>query len=174
MNNFVFSQDPLLYQNISQAMKPQPEFDPRQQFDNALAQYQQMQQALSSKMGSVQEGGKDHLGELDDMMKELDETVASKLQGNEEFTEINSQLQSMIQEELMRGVKWKINAKPEAISKIDSLKKMITTAKKEQAIEEKKNMMELNDYLNNYSSMSFDDYKRIKNQTKNVEHYENS
>ena len=170
MNNFVFSQDPLLYQNISQAMKPQPEFDPRQQFDNALAQYQQMQQALNSKMGSVQEGGKDHLGELDDMMKELDETVASKLQGNEEFTEVNSQLQSMIQEELMRGVKWKINAKPEAISKIDSLKKMI----KEQAIEEKKNMMELNDYLNNYSSMSFDDYKRIKNQTKNVEHYENS
>ena len=172
MNNFVFSQDPLLYQNISQAMKPQPEFDPRQQFDSALAQYQQMQQALNSKV--YQENGKDHLGELDDMMKELDETVVSKLQGNEEFTEVNAQLQSMIQEELMRGVKWKINAKPEAISKIDSLKKMITTAKKEQAIEEKKNMMELNDYLNNYSSMSFDDYKRIKNQTKNVEHYENS
>lgn len=174
MNNFVFSQDPLLYQNISQAMKPQPDFDPRQQFDNALAQYQQMQQALSSKMGAVQEGGKDHLGELDDIMRDLDENVASKLQENTDFVEINSQLQSMIQEELMRGVKWKINAKPEAISKIDSLKKMIATAKKEQAVEEKKNMMELNDYLNNYSSMSFDDYKRIKNQTKNVEHYENS
>lgn len=174
MNNFVFSQDPLLYQNISQAMKPQPDFDPRQQFDNALVQYQQMQQALSSKMGAVQEGGKDHLGELDDIMRDLDENVASKLQENTDFVEINSQLQSMIQEELMRGVKWKINAKPEAISKIDSLKKMIATAKKEQAVEEKKNMMELNDYLNNYSSMSFDDYKRIKNQTKNVEHYENS
>ena len=40
--------------------------------------------------------------------------------------------------------------------------------------ENNRNMMELNDYLNNYSSMSFDDYKRIKNQTKNVEHYENS
>lgn len=174
MNNFVFSQDPLLYQNISQAMKPQPDFDPRQQFDNALAQYQQMQQTLSSKMGAVQEGGKDHLGELDDIMRDLDENVVSKLQENTDFVEINSQLQSMIQEELMRGVKWKINAKPEAISKIDSLKKMIATAKKEQAVEEKKNMMELNDYLNNYSSMSFDDYKRIKNQTKNVEHYENS
>lgn len=172
MNNFVFSQDPLLYQNISHAMKPQPEFDPRQQFDNALAQYQQMQQALNSKV--YQENGKDHLGELDELMRELDENVASKLQGNTDFVTINNELQGMIQEELMRGVKWKINAKPEAISKIDALKKHISAAKKEQAVEEKKNMMELNDYLNNYSSMSFDDYKRIKNQTKNVEHYENS
>ena len=172
MNNFVFSQDPLLYQNISHAMKPQPDFDPRQQFDSALAQYQQMQQALNSRAN--QESGKDHLGELDELMKELDESVAAKLQGNEEFVAVNAELQGMIQEELMRGVKWKINAKPEAISKIDTLKKYITTAKKEQAVEEKKNMMELNDYLNNYSSMSFDDYKRIKTQTKKVEHYENS
>ena len=119
--------------------------------------------------GLQQETGKDHLGELDTMMKELDETVANKLQANSEFVDINNQLQGMIQEEIMKTVRWKINSKPEAITKIDSLKKMITTAKKEQSVEEKKNMMELNDYLNNYSSMSFDDYKRIKNQTKNVE-----
>ena len=49
------------------------------------------------------------------------------------------------------------------------LKNIIRNAKKEQAAEEKKNMMELNDYLNHYSSMSFDDYKRIKSQTKNIE-----
>lgn len=174
MNNFVFSQDPLLYQNIGQAMRPQPEYDPRQQFDNALAQYQQMQQALNNKMQTQNEGGKDYLGELDNMMKELDEGVAEKLQANSEFVELNNQLQMMIQEEIMKTVRWKINGKPEAISKIDSLKKLITTAKKEHAVEEKKNLMEINDYLNHYSSMSFDDYKRIKIQTKNVESHENS
>ena len=174
MNNFVFSQDPLLYQNIGQAMRPQPEFDPRQQFDNALAQYQQMQQTLNNKIQQQSENGKDYLGELDNMMRELDENVTEKLQANTEFVELNGQLQGMIQEEIMKTVRWKINSKPEAISKIDSLKKIINTAKKEQAVEEKKNLMELNDYLNNYSSMSFDDYKRIKNQTKNVENYEGS
>lgn len=169
MNNFVFSQDPLLYQNIGQAMKQQPDFDPRQQFDNAVAQYQQMQQALNAKQVQMQESGKDYLGELDEMMKDLDETVAGKLQNNSEFVDLNNQLQAMIQEEIMRNVRWKINNRPEAISKIDSIKQMIKTAQKEQAVEEKKNMMELNDYLNHYSSMSFDDYKRIKSQTKNIE-----
>lgn len=170
MNNFVFSQDPLLYQNIGQAMKSQPDFDPRQQFDMALAQYQQMQQALNNKQQNPQEtGAKDYLGELDDMMKDLDEGIASKLNENEEFVKTNNQIQMMIQAEIMKGVKWKINTNPDAVSKIDNLKTMIKNAKKEQAAEEKKNMMELNDYLNHYSSMSFDDYKRIKSQTKNVE-----
>lgn len=175
MNNFVFSQDPLLYQNIGQALRQQPDFDPRQQFDMALSQYNQMQQALNNKQQSIQEqSGKDYLGELDDIMKDLDEGLVAKLQGDKDFVDTNNQIQSMIQAEIMRGVKWKINTNPDAIAKIDSLKSIIKNAQKEQVAEEKKNMMELNDYLNHYSSMSFDDYKRIKSQTKNVEQYESS
>jgi uncharacterized UPF0160 family protein len=170
MNNFVFSQDPLLYQNIGQAMRTQPEYDPRQQFDMALAQYNQMQQALNNKQNGQQDTGvKDYLGELDEILQDLDESVKNKLNDNEEFVEINTQIQTMIQTEIMKGVKWKINSNPEAVSKIDNLKTIIKNVKKEQIAEEKKNMLELNDYLNHYSSMSFDDYKRIKSQTQNVE-----
>lgn len=170
MNNFVFSQDPLLYQNIGQAMRPQPEYDPRQQFDMALAQYNQMQQALNNKQNRQQDtGAKDYLGELDEILQDLDDSVKNKLNDNEEFVEINTQIQTMIQTEIMKGVKWKINSNPEAVSKIDNLKTIIKNVKKEQIAEEKKNMLELNDYLNHYSSMSFDDYKRIKSQTQNVE-----
>ena len=97
------------------------------------------------------------------MVKELDEEVMAKLQMNEEFAMLNNEIQEMIQEEIMRSVRWKINSNPEAISKIDTMKKMIKTTQKEQQIEEKKSMMELNDYITNYSSMSFDEYKRIKN-----------
>ena len=156
-------------------MRQQPDFDPRQQFDMALSQYNQMQQALNNKQQSIQEqSGKDYLGELDDIMKDLDEGLVAKLQGDKDFVDTNNQIQSMIQAEIMRGVKWKINTNPDAIAKIDSLKSIIKNAQKEQVAEEKKNMMELNDYLNHYSSMSFDDYKRIKSQTKNVEQYESS
>lgn len=167
MNNFVFSQDPLLYQNLSSPLsRPgQGEYDMKQQLDNAIAQYQSMQQSFNSKQSPQ---GKDHLGELDELMKELDDSVAEKLKTNQEFITLNAQVQEMIQAEIMRSVKWKINSNPDAIAKIDSLKGMIKTATKEQTAEEKRNMLELNDYLNNYSSMSFDDYKRIKTQTKNV------
>jgi hypothetical protein len=166
MNNFVFSgNDPLLYNSLSSNIQRQMpnEIDIRQQFDNALAQYQQAQQNFLNKQQLPPEKeSKDYLGELDDMVKELDEEVMARLQGNEEFIMLNAEIQQMIQNEIMRSVRWKINSNPDAINKIETLKKTIKAAQKEQQVEEKRNMMELNDYITNYSSMSFDDYKRIK------------
>lgn len=167
MNNFVFSgNDPLLYNTMASNVQRQmpPEMDVRQQLDNALAQYQQAQQNLLAKQPPQQpeKEHKDYLGELDEMVKELDEEVMGRLQVNEEFITLNAEIQQMIQNEIMKSVRWKINSNPEAISKIETLKKTIKTAQKEQQAEEKRSMMELNDYITNYSSMSFDDYKRIK------------
>lgn len=167
MNNFVFSgNDPLLYNTMASNVQRQmpPDMDVRQQLDNALAQYQQAQQNLLAKQPPQQpeKERKDYLGELDEMVKELDEEVMGRLQGNEEFITLNAEIQQMIQNEIMKSVRWKINSNPEAISKIETLKKTIKTAQKEQQAEEKRSMMELNDYITNYSSMSFDDYKRIK------------
>ena len=167
MNNFVVSgNDPLLYNTMASNIQRQmpPEMDVRQQLDNALAQYQQAQQNLLAKQPPQQpeKEQKDYLGELDEMVKELDEEVIGRLQVNEEFITLNAEIQQMIQNEIMKSVRWKINSNPEAISKIETLKKTIKTVQKEQQAEEKRSMMELNDYITNYSSMSFDDYKRIK------------
>lgn len=167
MNNFVFSgSDPLLYNAMTSNIQRQlpPEMDVRQQLDNALAQYQQAQQNLLSKQMNQQneKENKDHLGELDEMIKELDNEVLARLNNNEEFIMLNAEIQQMIQNEIMKSVRWKINSNPDAVNKIESLKKTIKGAQKEQQVEEKRNLMELNDYIANYSSMSFDEYKRIK------------
>lgn len=165
MNNFVFGgSDPLLYNSMGIPPQRQTDMDVRQQLDNALMQYQQAQQALLNRQAPQvpEKETKDHLGELDEMIKEVDESVMQRLQGNEEFITLNSEIQQMIQNEIMKSVRWKINQNPEAINKIDALKKTIKAAQKEQQNEEKRNMIELNDYITNYSSMSFDDYKRIK------------
>ena len=166
MNNFVFGgTDPLLYTSMASNVQRQmpPEMDVRQQLDNALAQYQQAQQNLLAKQAPQQtEKEKDHLGELDEMVKDIDVEVMARLQSNEEFITLNTEIQQMIQHEIMKSVRWKINSNPEAVSKIETLKKTIKNAQKEQQAEEKRSMMELNDYITNYSSMSFDDYKRIK------------
>ena len=155
MNNFVFGgADPLLYNSMTIPTQRQipPDVDVRQQLDNALAQYQQAQQNLLNRQAPQvpEKEVKDHLGELDEMVKEIDESVMQRLQNNEEFITLNAEIQQMIQNEIMKSVRWKINQNPEAVNKIDALKKTIKTAQKEQQNEEKKSMIELNDYITNY------------------------
>lgn len=162
MNNFVFNgNDPLLYNTLSSPMQRQvpPEIDLRQQLDNAFAQYQQAQNNLTMKQEHIE---KDYLGELDDILKELDENIIEKLQANTDFITLHNEIQQMIQNEIMKSVRWKLNSNQEAINKIESIKRTIRNTQKEVQAEEKKNMMELNDYIANYSSMSFDEYKKIK------------
>jgi hypothetical protein len=63
----------------------------------------------------------------------------------------------------MKSVRWKINSNPDAVQKIERLKTIINSMSKEKEAEEKRNMAELNDYIKNYSSLTFDEYKRLKN-----------
>jgi hypothetical protein len=68
----------------------------------------------------------------------------------------------MIQEEMMRGVRMKINSNPEAINKMNRLKELIATAKKSKNEEDRKVMADINDYIKNYSDLTFDEYKQLK------------
>ena len=175
MNNFVFSQgsDPLLYTSPLSIQTPQSDLEMRQRLDNAMAQYQEMQRQFLEKQSQTpqhsQPQGKDRLGELDEIIKDLDAGVVEKLNQNAEYLQLNVDIQNIIQAEIMSSVRWKINENPNAISKIDKLKEVIKDVKKEVVLEEKKSMMEINDYLKNFSDMTFDDYKKLKAMTSNNE-----
>ena len=156
MNNFVFSQDPLLYNTLLTAKQPQQnEMEMRMQLDNALAQYQATQQNQKPQ-------GKDHLAEIDDMVKGLDESVLSTLNTDPEYVKLNEDLQRMIQDEMMKNIKWKINSNPDAIVKMDRLKDIISSAKKVKLDEDRKVMADINEYIKNYSDLTFDEYKQLK------------
>lgn len=159
MNNFVFSQDPLLYTTLMSKQNPQSEYDARRQLDEAMAQYQAMtqQQPIQPKVPT-----KDYLAEIDNMVKELDEDVIQVLTSDPEYVHINDELQKMIQEEMMRNIKWKINTNPDAITKMDKLKEIISNAKKTKADEDKKVMADINEYIRNYSDLTFEEYKQLK------------
>jgi hypothetical protein len=60
MNNFVFSQDPLLYSSIINRQMPQNEIDMKKQLDEAMAQYQALTQQPQAPQPSTQT--KDYLG----------------------------------------------------------------------------------------------------------------
>ena len=62
MNNFVFSQDPLLYNATSpQQYYPQNDMDIKRQLDTVLAQYQALQQKQPPKEPEPQEIGRAHV-----------------------------------------------------------------------------------------------------------------
>lgn len=157
MNNFVFSQDPLLYTALSK-QSTQTEYDMKKQLDDAMAQYQALQAQQSIQKPQV----KDYLGEIDDMVKELDEDVVLSLNSDVEYLKINDDLQKMIQEEMMRSVKLKINSNPDAVSKMERLKQLIVSAKKQKSEDDRKIMADINDYIKNYSDLTFEEYKQLK------------
>ena len=159
MNNFVFSQDPLLYTAMANRQTQQSDYDIKKQLDDALAQYQAMQaqQPIQQKTQV-----KDYLGEIDDMVKDLSEDVALSLNADVEYLKINDDLQKMIQEEMLRSVKLKINSNPDAITKMERLKELITNAKKRKDDDDKKIMADINDYIKNYSDLTFEEYKQLK------------
>lgn len=161
MNNFVFSQDPLLYTSMLNKQNPQAEEEMRRQLNEAIIQYQSLnQQPPQPTTTSTQT--KDYLGEIDKMISELDENVASTLSSDVEFIKLQEDIQKIIQEEMMKSIKWKVNSNTTAINKMERIKELITTAKKEKLNEDRKIMADINDYVKNYSDLTFDEYKKLK------------
>lgn len=159
MNNFVFSQDPLLYASLTNRQNPQTEYDMRRQLDEAMAQYQAMTQQSNNQSKPQQ---KDYLGEIDDIVKGLDVDTITMLNADVEYVKINDELQRMMQEEMMRSVKWKINSNPDAVTKMERMKELIQNIKKVKDEENRKVMADINDYITNFSDLTFDEYKQLK------------
>jgi Ni,Fe-hydrogenase I large subunit len=159
MNNFVFSQDPLLYASLTNRQNPQTEYDMRRQLDEAMAQYQAMAQQPNIQSKPQQ---KDYLGEIDDIVRGLDADTITMLNADVEYVKINDELQRMMQEEMMRSIKWKINSNPDAVTKMERMKELIQNIKKVKDEENRKVMADINDYITNFSDLTFDEYKQLK------------
>ena len=160
MNNFVFSQDPLLYNATQPQYYPQNDMDIKRQLDTVLAQYQALQQKQLPKEPEPQV--EDHLGILDDMVRNSDPAIIEALNCNQEFVQINGWIQQMIQTEIMKSVKHSLNTNPEVVSKISRAKDIIREVKINQETEDRRSLNELNDYIANYSDMTFNEYKQFK------------
>lgn len=158
MNNFFVNQDPLLFRNTySSPYDTDTESEMRQQLDDALIQYRNAQQR------PMPQNAKDYLGELDILLKNLNGSTVEFLNSNEEYQRLNAELQGMIQQEIMSSVKWRLNNNSSAIKNIQHQREIIENANKMVQAEERKSLSELNDYVKNYSNITFDEYKRIKN-----------
>lgn len=155
MNNFVFGSDPLLYSHLTPNKSPEMDF--KTQLDNMIAQYKAMQQSYedSNKI-------RDYIGELDNMIKSLQPELVECLNNNEEYININIYIQSRIQEEIMNNVKWILNKDKDIERKVERAKEIIKDISKEKENIDRQNLSDLNDYIKNYSDMTFNEYKQMK------------
>jgi hypothetical protein len=161
MNNFVFgSTDPLLYSNIM----PRQEYtepDIKRQLDTVMQQYQQLQQTRQSEPAQ-----KDWVGDFDNTLKSLDIDVAEALGNDQEFSQLNAMMQQDIQNEIMTTIKWKLNSRQETVQRVKRMMDIIDNYNRSKANEDKKNLSEIADYIQNYSDMTFNDYKKLKEANK--------
>lgn len=151
MNNIYLNQDPLLvhrtpdYANYSEMPMP-----------NMTQLYNQFNRDVPQSIV------KDWIGELDDTIRGLEPSIVDNLNSNKDFVELHTNLQGMIQDELMNLVKGRLNSYPMVIDNVKKQLNMIKSISSETKETERQNMNELNDYMKNYSHMTFDEYKKIK------------
>lgn len=156
MNNFVFGSDPLLYSSTMPRQEYVAEPDIKRQLDNVMQQYQQLQQSKSV------EQSRDWLGEFDNMLKELDSELAETIANDQEFAQLNLLVQQDIQTEIMSSIKWKLNNRYDVTQRIKRLMDIVSHYKQSKMNEDKKNLSDLTDYIQNYSDMTFNEYKKMK------------
>jgi hypothetical protein len=141
MNNFFLNQpDPLLqngmYESIPQSIL-----------------FQQMQQTQI----------KDNIGELDEQLKSLSPSAQERLTQNPKFTALNADFQIIVQQELLSLVRNKLNLNPKVQNNIKEQLSIIEDTKRNIEKEKESSINEMNDYMNNYAHLTFDEYRRMKN-----------
>lgn len=149
MNNIFLPNDPLLYNHNTQLMQQELQ--------------QKMEQKYNDYLMRSMQSIPDKLSDLDNKIKSLSQQTLELLSEDSEYIELKDTLQFTIQNELMSLIKQKINTNPEAIKNIDRQLSIIKTIETKVNDDERKNLSELNDYLKNYSNMTFDEYKKLKN-----------
>lgn len=144
MNNFFLNQpDPLLHNGMYENMPNQILF-------------QQMQQQQQQQF-------KDNVGELDEALKALTPSMVDRLSQDQKFSELNTEFQTIVQQELLLLVRNKLNMNPKIQNNIKEQLGIIEETKRNIEKEKEASINEMNDYMNNYAHLTFDEYRRMKN-----------
>lgn len=159
MNNFVFGNgDPLLYGNTITRPDYVSEPEIKKQLDTMMMQYNQLQQTKHPDVNTQ----KDWVGDFDNTLKNLDPEIEATLSEDQDFVMLNTSLQQDIQNEIMQNIKWKLNNNQDVVYKVKKLNEIIESHSKTKTAKDKQQMAEIADYLQNYSDMTFNEYKQMK------------
>lgn len=172
MSVFYHNDDPLLHNTMFQSAMVNNQANPSNLSDAYAQMYKQ--QLMMEMQQQQQQMAKDWVGDLDKAMKELNASTVELLNNDVEFSSLNIQLQALVQKELMNLVKLKINTNNGAVDNIKRQMDIMRATSQKVKDEEKQNYNDLNDYLKNYSHLTFDEYRRLKSGVVNNEENNNT
>lgn len=107
--------------------------------------------------------GTDWLGELDKMTSSLGKEELGILGANQEYLALASSVQQSIQDEIMALVKSRLNTRQDIVENIKKQMNIINGVRDSVDRQQRQDISELNDYMKNYSHLTFDEYKKFKN-----------
>lgn len=142
MNNIFLNQDPIL----GQYQQPVPQY-----------QYPPM-----PPIPPVRRSERNWIDELDIALKSLTPETIAKLSSNNEWNELNAQLSSIIRDELMSVIRARLVGNMDVNENARKQLSIIHDTECKLKDEERQNLNELNDYMKNYSHLTFDEYRKIK------------
>ena len=89
--------------------------------------------------------------------------MSERLSQDKKFSELNTEFQTIVQQELLLLVRNKLNMNPRIQNNIKEQLDIIEETKKNIEKEKEASINEMNDYMNNYAHLTFDEYRRMKN-----------
>lgn len=127
------------------------------------------QQEYLNKFRNVQQqqeqpNYKDYYLDLEQSYEGLNADDVNNMLQDAEFATLNNTLTNMINQETLKLVRVNLNKNQEAVNIINAMVKKVNEYKSSKAQITDNMMREMNDYLTNYSDISFKQYKELKQQ----------
>lgn len=117
----------------------------------------------------IQYTPKDYIGMLDDRLKNLTDTEKSMLMENDVFTTLNETFNALVQREIMNLIRGKLNSDGTVVDNINHQIEIINNVSNKVKNQERQNLSMMNDYITNYSNISFAEYQAMRAGTKPIE-----
>lgn len=116
--------------------------------DSLFQQYQQFLQ---------QQQNVDHYSKLENELKTLSDKEVSELASYKPYNETNGVLTMVVQAELLKLIRSELNRNPEVINNVISAVRDFKALKN-------KEKSDFEDYIKNYSHLTYADYTKLKNE----------
>lgn len=107
---------------------------------------------------------RDWVQELEEETARLDQDTIRALSDNREYQDLNTTLQGTIQREITNLIRVKLNNSPETVEIIKKQLDIINDVKNSVQESQRRSLSELNDYIQNYPQLTFEEYRRLKNE----------
>lgn len=105
---------------------------------------------------------KDYIGMLDERLRSLTDTERKLLNEDSTFNTLNNTFNILVQKEIMNLIRTKLNSDGSVVDNINQQMEIINRVSLGVKETERQNLSMMNDYITNYSNISFAEYQAMR------------